>query len=269
MYLGTRVTPIIVMVIIIGVIVGGVVLYNYMASQSGTITTTLTETTTVTKYSTVTITAGSNVTSTATLVKTTTATVTTTIPVTIIKTVTVTTLPPQPPKTTTTTTAPGEVRGENFTVDNVQVYSTTTSLGLIGLKTPKPMVLLKIPKNTAMEDIMNRLNQLVTEGVQVSSNMSVSISQAYDPAIVVMLSRGTPCTMYRVIVNDGNASDGRISLTIQKYSTADYCIQVVPKDNLYIGIIVLRNLQVGQYVVDVTLDYGTTRTQYTLDISYS
>ena len=267
MYLGTRVTPIIVMVIIIGVIVGGVVLYNYMASQSGTITTTLTETTTVTKYSTVTITAGSNVTSTATLVKTTTATVTTTIPVTIISTVTVTTLPPQPPKTTTTTT-PGEA-GENFTVGNVQVYSTTTSLGLIGLKTPKPMVLLKIPKNTAMEDIMNRLNQLVTEGVQVSSNMSVSISQAYDPAIVVMLSRGTPCTMYRVIVNDGNASDGRISLTIQKYSTADYCIQVVPKDNLYIGIIVLRNLQVGQYVVDVTLDYGTTRTQYTLDISYS
>ena len=190
------------------------------------------------------------------------------MPVTIIRTVTVTTLPPQPPKTTTTTTTPGEA-GENFTVGNVQVYSTTTSLGLIGVKTPKPMVLLKIPKNTAMEDIMNKLNQLVTEGIQVSSNMSVSIPQAYDPAIVVMLSRGTPCTMYRVIVNDGNASDGRISLTIQKYSTADYCIQVVPKDNLYVGIIVLRNLQVGQYVVDVTLDYGTTKTQYTLDISYS
>ncbi len=268
MYLGTRITPIIVMVIVIGVAVGGVVLYNYLASQSNTITTTLTGTTTVTKYSTITITAGSNVTSTATLVKTTTATVTTTIPVTIIRTVTVTTLPPQPPKTTTTTT-PGEIRGENFTMGNVQVYSITTSLGLIDTKTPKPMVLLRIPKNTAMEDIMNKLNQLIAEGMQISSNISVSIPQIYDPAIVVMLSRGTPCTMYRVIVNDGNASDGRISLTIQKYSTADYCIQVVPKDNLYIGIIVLRNLQVGQYIVDVTLDYGTTKTQYTLNISYS
>ena len=267
MYLGTRITPIIVMAIVIGVVVGGVVLYNYMVSQGGTITTTLTETSTVTKYSTVTITAGGNVTSTATLVKTTTATVTTTIPVTIIKTVTVTTLPPQPSKTTTT--APGEIKGENFTVGNVQVYSTTTSLGLIEVKTPKSMVLLRVPKSSTIEDIMNKLNQLIAEGIQVSSNISVSIPQSYDPAIAVMLSRGTPCTMYRVVVSDGDASDGRISLTIQKYSTADYCIQVVPKDNLYVGIIVLRNLQVGQYVVDVTLDYGTSKTQYMLSISYS
>ena len=267
MYLGTRIAPIIVMVVIIGVVVGGVVLYNYMLSQSSTLTTTLTETTTITRYSTVTITAGSNITSTATLVKTTTATVTTTIPVTIIKTVTVTTLPSQPPKTTTTT--PGKIKGENFTVGNVQVYSTTTSSGLIGVELPKPMVLLKIPRNIAIKDVMNRLNQLVAEGIRVYSNMSISISQKYDPAIVVMLPRGTPCTMYRVIVNDGDASDGKISLIIQKYSTADYCIEVVPKDNLYIGIIVLRNLQVGQYVVNVTLDYGTTKAHYTLDVSYS
>ena len=269
MYLGARITPIIVMVVVIAVVVGGVLLYNHIVSQSNTTTTTLTETTTVTKYSTITITAGSNVTSTATLVKTTTATVTTTIPVTIIKTVTVTTLPPQPPKTTTTTTISEETKGENFTVGNVQVYSTATSFGLIGGKAPKPMILLKVPKDIAIEDIMSKLNQLITEGIQVSSNISISIPQAYDPAIVVMLPRGTPCTMYKVIVNDGNASDGKISLTIQKYSTADYCIQVVPKDNLYVGIIVLRNLQVGQYVVDVTLDRGTTRTHYMLNISYS
>ncbi len=268
MYLGTRITPIIVMVVVISIVVGGVILYNYMALQGKITTSTLTETTTITKYSTITITAGANATSTATLVRTTTATVTTTIPVTIIKTVTVTTLPPQPPKTTTTTT-PGEIKGENFTVGNVQVYSTVTSIGLIGARSPKPMMLLKVPKNTVIEDIMSKLNQLINEGIQISSNMSVSISQAYDPAIVVMLPRGTPCTMYKVIVNDGNASDGRISLTIQKYSTSNYCIQVVPKDNLYVGIIVLRNLRVGQYIVDMTLDYGTSKAQYMLNISYS
>jgi len=266
MYLGARITPIIVMIIVIAIVVGGVLAYNYMALQKPlTLTTTITETTTTTEYSTVTVPAGNGVTVTTTS----TATVTTTVPVTIIKTVTVTSLPPQPPKTTSP--LPVEVRGENFTVGNVQVYTTTTSLGSIdtGFAGTKSLMLLKVPKGTSIEKIMGNLKQLIASGMQITTNtVNVNIQQAYDPVLVVFLSRGTPCTMYKVIVNDGNASDGRISLTIQKYSTSDYCIQVVPQDNLYVGIIALRSLQIGHYIVDVTMDYGTNKAQYTIDLTY-
>ncbi len=270
MYLGARITPIIVMAVVIIVVVGGVLVYNYMTSQKPqTLTTTVTETSTVTEYSTIytTVTVPSG--NAATVTTTSTKTVTTTVPVTIIETVTVTSLPSQPPKTTSP--VPTEAKGENFTVGNVQVYTTTASPGLVdtGFASTKMLMLLRVPKDTSMEKIMDDLRQLITNGIQITSNtVNVNIQQTYDPVLVVLLPRGTPCTMYKVIVNDGNASDGRIALTIQKFSTSDYCIQVVPQDNLYIGIIALRGLQTGHYVVDVTMDYGTSKVQYTIDLTY-
>ncbi len=267
MYLRARMTPIILMIVVIAATVGGVLAYNYIISQKPlTLTTTITETTTLTRFSTITVSAGSN----TTVTTTSTATITTTIPVTIIKTVTVTSLPPQPPKTTSPT--PTEVKGENFTVGNVQVYTMTTSLNFIdtGFTGTKALMLLKIPRDTSIEKIMSDLKQSIVSGIQITANIvSVNMQQAYDPVLVVLLPRGTPCTMYKVIVNDGDASDGKISFTIQKYSTSDYCIQVVPQDNLYIGIIALRSLQAGHYVVDITMDYGTNKVQYTIDLTYS
>ncbi len=266
MYMGTRLTPIIVMAIVIIVVVGGVLTYNYMVSQKPlTITTTVTATTTVTSYSTITIPAGEA----TTLTTTTTTTITKTVPLTVAETVTITSLPSQPPKTTTPTTQPPKVEGENFTVGNIQVYSTTTSIGAIGVETTKVFMLIKIPKDMSIDEVMNNLRQLVSEGMKITAGtVSVNVEQAYNPALVVILPRGTPCTMYKVVVSDGNASDGRMSLTVQKYSTADYCIQVVPPDNLYVGIIMLRNLVVGHYVIDVTMDLGNIRTQYTIDLVY-
>lgn len=269
MYPRTRIIPIILMAVVIVVSVGGVLAYNYIALQK-TSATTVTKTTTITRFSTITVPAGNE---TVITISTATATVTTTIPVTIIKTVTITSLPPKPPKTTSTTSPQPvtKVRSENFTVGNVQVYTTTTSLNFIntGSVGTKTLMLLKIPRGTNIEKIMSNLKQSITNGLQItSSTVNVDVQQTYDPILVVLLPRGTPCTMYKVIVNDGDASDGKISFTIQKYSTADYCIQVVPQDNLYLGIIALRELQSGHYVVDVTVDYGTNKVQYTLNLAY-
>lgn len=239
----------IIAVIVIVIIVLGVSIYTYWQQTMAPVRETITVTEAITR------------TITQTILSTVTVRETTTIPAvqpTITTTVTVTiTTPPttqKPPSPALSNVSTG------YTSSGIVEALTWTRSAPMDLDGAYGSGMFLVPKDTNISDIASKLNEYLKDSFKklplTNTFVSVPLAQDNDLGIVLMLHRGNPCVQYRVEILDGDPSDRVIRIKVEKYSTAPYCIQVVPTDNQYVALLVIRNPGLQDFRVEIMYSDG-------------
>ncbi len=264
--------PLIIAVLVVVIVILGSYLYSYITARPVKETTTITSTVTHTVTKTVTFTVLRTVTYTATPTVSATvpqSTTTITVPVTTTLTVTV----PPTPKPTPTTTSPLPV----VNVTPSRVYGVVGNVEYMAWSTaPMPDVkgsmIFPVPGNANVSMVASMLSTYIKQAeakkISLSNTViSMSITGNQNLAVLLTLFRGNPCTYYRVEVVDGDLSDGLGVVKVVKYSTSDVCIQVVPPDNQFNVLLLLKDPSLQSYKLVIEYSDGTRTASVTINVS--
>lgn len=127
-----------------------------------------------------------------------------------------------------------------------------------------------VSKNTSIFDVANNLLDYTKNSIKeisIGGSESINTSFNQDVGILITLFRGTPCTQYNVEIVDGDpGDDGIVRVRITRYYTSDVCVQVVPKDNLYVALIVVRNPGLQHFKLYIEYNDGTRTSIIELDV---
>ena len=262
----------IIAILVVVIVILGLYLYSYTTARPAKETMTVTSTVTYTITETITLTVLRTIVYTVTQITPTIVSqsaTTITVPVTTTLTVTV----PPTPKPAPTTTSPLPV----VNVTPSRVYGVVGNVEYMAWSTaPMPDIkgsmIFPVPSNINVSMVANMLSTYIkqAEAKKISFSDTVvntRITSNQNLAVLLTLFRGNPCTYYRVEIIDGNLSDGLGVVKVVRYSTSDVCIQVVPPDNQFNVLLLLKDPSLQSYKLMIEYSDGTRTTSVAINVS--